>query len=416
MPYDLLRLFPEVGPALPPVAGAPSNLEVSVWDGATPTTMLAILDNVAVVKWVDMLGQVGSGSCELSAYDAKVVYVSEGNLIKISLGGQYVFGFFIEAPVLTAGEAADFKWTLAGRSALAYLENAVIYPSGWPSSPTGKTRTWTSASYGTILGGLLAEAQARGTLPALTWDFTASTDSLGNAWSANNTLSLNVGTSLLDVAKKLVALGMGVYMDPSLGLHAYAPSKQGSDLSASVVWRQGYHFRAAVKRIGIRSAMKTVALVEGSTPNYVEASDATYTGNAYVGRRESFLDFSSTTNDTSTMTAAGNQQIALTERAAYSVAAPLIHGVAPGQYEPYRDYRLGDTVAMDVPGLYSMTPIQVVGLTVAGTPGAGYNVDATLGAIALPYDLRIQQQLVSNTRTSSGVGATLAGDLTLGNP
>ena len=399
----------------PTVTSTAGYLEVSVWDGYSTITELAILDGVGTVKWTDVLGDVGSGSCELSAYDPKVSYVSEGNLIKVSLGGQYVFGWFIEAPVLQAGEAADFKWTLAGSSVLSYLDYAVVYPSGWPSSPTGTSRPWSSATFGTILNTLLSEAQGRGTLGAMTWDFTTSVDSQGSAWTANSTLSINNGTSYLDVVKKFVALGMGVNMDPNLVLHAYVPGGQGSDLTGSVVFRQGYHIRDKVIRTGIRSVMKTVALVEGSTPNYVEASDAAYTGNPYVGRRESFLDYSSTTNNTTTMTVAGNQQIALTESAAQAIVAPLTHGNG-GLYEPYRDYRLGDTVALDIPGAYSMTALQVVGLTVAQTPGANYIVNANLGGIALPYDLRIQQQLASNTRTSSNVGATLAGNLTLGNP
>ena len=64
----------------------------------------------------------------------------------------------------------------------------------------------------------------------------------------------------------------------------------------------------------------------------------------------------------------------------------LNHGTDAGSYEPYTSYRLGDTVALNVPGSYANAPSQVVGLTIAKTPNADYSVEANLGSIALPIE------------------------------
>jgi hypothetical protein len=374
--------------------------------------MLAILDGAASVRWTDIVADVGAGSLVLSTADPKVGYCSEGNLIKIALGGTAVFSYFIEAPVLTSGEAAESTRTLAGRSALSYLDQAIVYPLGWPS-PMGDTRYWVGGSFGGILSTLLSEAQARGTLPALTWDFTLTHDSKGNAWPADLVLMIDVSASYLDVAKKFVALGMGLAMSPGLVLHCYIPGSYGSDLTSSVVWRQGYHIAAPVTNVGSRSGIKTVSLVKGAGGIFTERTDPTYTGDPTVGRRETGLDYSTTSGNLAQMMNAGDQQIALTEAAANALTVSLTHGTG-GLYEPYSDYNLGDTIALDIPGSYSLAPYQIVGLTVAQTVGANYTVEANLGAIALPIELQLRQWFASVAGASAVVG--LAGNLSLTAP
>lgn len=401
-----------------------SRLEVSVWDPtnpSNPTGKLAILESASSAQWTDLLADVGAGSCEISGYDPKVLSAAEGNLIKFSLGGVPVFGYFIDAPVLTSGEAADNKWALAGRSVLDYLSHALVYPAGGVSGLTvaSPTRVFTAATYGAILKTLIDEAQARGspiaTIPALTYDFTATLDSVGASWVADRNLTINVGSTLLDVAKKLVSLGMGLYMDPQLVLHAYLPGTQGANLASTVVWRQGLHFRAPVTSTGNHSAMSTVCLVKGAGGTFVESSDVNWTGNPGVGRRESVLDYSSVSGDQTQMVNAGSQQIALSENSSQALTVALTHG-GGGLYEPYVDYHLGDTVAIDVPGSYAAAPFKVVGLTIAQTAGANYIVEANLGSIALALDLQLKQLISSVSGSSSSLGGGAAGNLGLATP
>jgi hypothetical protein len=390
-------------------------IETQVWtpDGLT---MTAILGDASSAQWTDLLGDVGSGSVDVSLYDPKLPFCLEGALVKFCLGGVPVFAFFNDSPKTTVAEASRSVLTMSGRSVLAYLNFALVYPPGGVGAPTGTTQTFTGTP-GAMLNTLLTAAQARGTCPALTWDFTATADSTGTAWAANVNLTLDAKAMMLDVVKKLAALGLGVSMDPQLVLHVYNPGAQGADLTSTVIWRTGMHFTGPVDNAANRSAMATVALVEGAGGTWVERTDATYTADPYVGRREAPLDLSSTTGDAAQMNAAGDAQIALTETASQALSVSLNHGLtSAGLYEPYQDYRLGDTVALDVPGTYAAAPFQVVGLTIAQTDGANYAIDANLGSIALPLDLVLLRQAASVSGSGSSVPGSIAGNLTLGNP
>lgn len=380
------------------------------------TTMLAILDGASSVQWTDLLGDVGSGSCVLSIYDPKYTAgnVAKGNLIKFVLNGSPAFAFFNTAPKLTVGEAETSVITLAGNAVLDYLGRALGYPPGGWSSPTAASYSWTGVTPGYILKTLIDLAQVRGTIPALTYDFTAVLDSVGNSWTANVNLTVDATATLLDVAKKLVALGIGINMDPQLKLHAFVSGAQGANVSSTVIFQQGRHFIAPVDNVG--SMPTTVALVAGTGGVFQEVSDSNYTSNPAYGRIETGLDYSTVTGDTTQLQNAGLQQIALSESAGQAITVKLNHGSDPGSYEPYRDYHLGDTVAINVPGSYANTPAQVVGLTIVETPNADYTVDANLGSIALPIELRLARMLASNSGTTSNVSGGVTGNLTLCNP
>ena len=395
------------------------RIEVQVFDGATPTLELAVLSKASSVTWQEVLGDVGSGSFELAWSDPKATaaILHEGNLIKLFLGGQSVFSFFIEAPVLTMAEAGDSRYQIAGSGGLSYLSRAAVYPPGWPT-PTATTRSFVAPTPGTILKTLIDEAQARGTIPNMTYDFTAALDSRGVSWAAmSGTLLLDVATTnVLDVAKKLAALGIGIWMDPNLVLHAYAPGTFGANNSGTVIFRHGKHIVGPVPNTGNGTNLQTVVLVAGAGGAYAEAADATQTGNPYIGRREGGLNFSSSADPTQ-MTAAGNQQIALSEARNTAITVPLNHGPqSAGLFEPYSDYHIGDTVAIDVPPQYALFASQIVQLTVQQQAGGDYWPTIDLGTVVLPDTLTLSQQMASSSGTTSQTGGGIAGNLTLANP
>jgi hypothetical protein len=419
-------------------------LEIQIYDGANPTNMLAVLDGAANTQWTDLLNDVGTGTTDLSFYDAKAIasLTQKGNLVKICLaypssiatGSQPgtpvpVFGFFNTAPKLVSDEAEKAVWTLAGESVLNYTKLAAVYPAGWTGNGTYATTrsfgsTATPTTWGAILKTLIDEAQGgtyRGAIPALTYDFSATTDSAGNAWTANVVLTIGAlgRTSILDIIKKFVSLGMGVYMDPNLGLHVYTSGAYGTNLTSSVVFRYGAHIAGPVENLG--SMPTTVALVEGVAGAFVEAKDTALVSSGYYGRRETGLDYSQVSGDTTQMTMAGNQQIALTELGAQAITVPLTHGnSADGFYEPYASYKPGDTIALDVPGSYSMSPFAIAALTCKQTAANDYEPSVNLGAVVISgpeaLGLAVRQMITSVTGSTSGIGASLAGFLTLGNP
>ena len=405
------------------------GIETQVWspDG---TSMLAILDGASSVRWTDLLGDVGSGSCTLSIYDPKYSLgnVQKGNLIKFVLNGSPAFAFFNTAPKLVVGEAETSVLTLAGDSVLAYLGRAAAYPPSWAGSGTYLTGyTLTGKTPGYILKTLIDAAQLRGTglktISALTYDFTAILDSAGAAWTANADLTIDAKATLLDVAKKLVAEGIGIYMDPQLKLHAYVPGTQGANLTASVIWQLGKHFLEPIDNTG--SMPTTVALVQGAGGKFIEVSDPAYTENPAYGRIETTLDYSTVTGDTTQMTNAGQAQISLSETAGQAIKVKLTHGPnaatpgvpgSGGLFEPYSDYHPGDTVALYAAGSYANTPAQIVGLQVTQLPNNDYFPTAYLGSIALPIELRLARMLAATTGTTSNVSGGVSGNLTLCNP
>ena len=389
-------------------------LEVQVWapDG---TTMLDILDGASSVAWTDLLNDVGSGSCQLSIYNSKYTpaNVRKGNLIKLCLNGAPVFAFFNTSPKLTIGEAGTSIITLAGTAALSYLGRAAAFPPGGVASPTGPSWTFSNVSAGYVLDSLLRAAQDRGTIPALVWYFSAFVDSAGVAFAEDVNLTIDPKSTILDVVQKLIAQGIGVSVDPSLQMTVYGPGTQGADRSGAVVFQQGRHFIGPVDNIG--SLPATVVLVEGAGGSFVEVSNPAYTSDPAFGRIETALDYSTVTSDVTQMVSAGEAQLALSETAGQAITVKLNHGTG-GLYEPYRDYNLGDTVAINVPGQYANVQSQVVGLTIAQTPSNDYTVDVKLGSISLPLDLRLARMLASSTGTTSNVSGGPAGNLTLGNP
>jgi len=167
----------------------------------------------------------------------------------------------------------------------------------------------------------------------------------------------------------------------------------------------------------IGSGFSTVCLVKGAGGKFIETTDPAYTANPFIGRWESSLDFTATSGDTTQMTNAGNQQISLSEDVSQALSLNLSHGdTSVGLYEPYRDYREGDTIALNVPGSYAMTPLQVFGITVSQTEGANYDVGADLQSLSMPMDLRLAQQASSVSGTTSPISGSIAGNLTLGSP
>jgi hypothetical protein len=391
-------------------------LEVTVWDGANPANMLAELQDASGITFQHILSDVGSGSFRIAVDDPKATTanIREGNLVKIRLQNVDVFPFWIESPKLVIAESGRSEWQLGGSGGLQVLAQAVVYPPGWPL-PTGTDRVWTSATAGSILKTLIDEAQARGALAHITYDFDAAVDSQNDPWPADLNLTTHAGTTVLDVAKQLAALGIDILMTPELVFRAYVSGTLGRDLSSSVVWRYGRHIAGDVTRVGIRSALQNAALVEGSGGKFIEVNDPASQADAYTGRREGGLSFTSS-SDPTTLQNAGNAQMAITQADANAISVPLNHGTGPGLFTPYSDYVPGDWVSLDIPGQYAMERFQLKGLTIAQTAAADFTVTADLNAVALDYLVRLRNMLSSKAGTASSASGSVSGSLAYGAP
>jgi len=395
-----------------PQAGV--HLEVTVWDGANPANMLAELQNASSIHVQHILSDIGSGSFQIAVDDPKATTanIREGNLVKVRLNGVDVFPYFIEAPKQVISESGKSYWELGGSGALSSLGQAVVYPPGWPT-PTGGDRIWANATAGDILKTLIDEAQARGSLAHITYDFDATVDSHNQPWPNDLNLTTHAGTRVLDVAKQLAALGVVLSMTPNLVFQAFV--SYGRHLESSVVFREGRHIAGDVTKVGIRSALQNAQLVEGASGKFVEVNDPASIADPYLGRREGGLSFTSS-GDPTTLQNAGNAQISLTKADANAISVPLDHGRTGGLFTPYSDYLPGDWIALDVPGQYEMETFQILGLNLAQTPNDDYTTTVDLNAVALDYLVRLRNMITAQSGTASGASGGASGALGFGAP
>ena len=107
-------------------------MEVDVFDGSDPGTLLDTLDGATDAAFTDVLNDVGGGQFRLSRYDPKATptNLAKGSVVKIKTGGVYRYSWWIEEMELTTAsddEKGGEYWQVSGRGAIAYLDRAVMY-------------------------------------------------------------------------------------------------------------------------------------------------------------------------------------------------------------------------------------------------------------------------------------------------
>lgn len=257
---------------------------------------------------------------------------------------------------------------------------------------------------GAILSTLIDRAQDRGAIPMLTYDFSATADSMGNPWADTFDLTFHAGTSLLDVWRNLVALGMEGRMDQSLNLQAFVNYTR--DKSSEVILRKGYHFLGDVENQGHFAGLRTRFLVEGAGGRLVEVTNPTLEGDPRIGRREGFLSMGTSDSPTD-LSRAGEMALAMAVLEDQSRSIPVAHGLLTyGLYEPWEDYRLGDYIGLDADGTGVSTSERVVGITVSQRTALDYDVTLDLNSVSLEADVRMKRQLDALSRSSSSTSGT----------
>jgi len=395
-----------------PVAGVP--IEIDLFAGNNVATMLATLEGAQDPAFTDPFGDIGSGHFRIPVTDPKATgaIIRSGNYVKVKIAGIYRYAFFLENPrkvvASTEGEAGEY-WDLGGRGNIAYLERASVYPPGWPS-PIGTTHEYTGVTAAFILDELLTAAQARGAIPQLTWDFSASRDSDNAPWTDSLTMSVPAGMSLLDLWRQLTGMGYESEMTPELRLRLWRDRSR--DFSQTVIFRAGKHIRGEVTRDAQDAGLRTRMLVQGDGGRFFEVTDPVLEGDPYIGRREGYLSFTASTDPT-TLQQVGDNALAEVSLASDALSVPLHHGTGFGDYEPYADYRNGDWVALDIPGTYALAKVRVRSLSLRSIAGGDYEVDADFNSVSLENIVRLKRivDALGGGGSASGVVASTGGSL-----
>ena len=277
----------------------------------------------------------------------------------------------------------------------------------WIPSTAEADVTFSGATLGAVLVTLIDAAQARGTIPHLTYDFDGTVDSHGEPWPDVHDLAFHVGTNLLEVWRHLVTLGLEGGMTPSLRLQAFVDAAR--HFEDTVVLRKGHHFTGDVVDTSHGAGRRSRMLVEGAGGRIVEVADPALEADGHIGRREGYLQVSTSDNPT-TLQRAGEIALELTalEDEARSVA--VVHGpAADGHYEPWVDYREGDWIGTDADGSGGAPSAErVVSITVEADD-ADYTVKLDLNSPDMDRETRLYRRLGALTRDTTAAGSGGAG-------
>lgn len=244
--------------------------------------------------------------------------------------------------------------------------------------------TWSALAYppeapgmnpGQVMRVLLAEAQARGTLTGVTPLFGDRYDSLGNPWAITTNLELQVGTSLLQVARMLAELGVEVEMLSAEYLSMWP--RGAMDLSATVhltetdVHEMSFEMACPVTTI-LLAAWHTGELPADFTTNdaYVEHSCSSCV--SAFGRREAFASLGSAASADQTVRSIeailrdNGQRVVTAEGEVVLRAADGTDVVGP-----FVVWRPGAWISVDTPVLGPWTLYRVTQLSVSDDPSGG---------------------------------------------
>lgn len=249
-------------------------------------------------------------------------------------------------------------WKFTARTAVGKLDDAIVYPLNWSSAVGGvlkkpKQQTYTGKYMGYILNDLLTKAKNRGSLAKYTWDFTATHDSEGNAWTYQTDLTLDIGKSYLDVFKEMAQNGWIEFRVEGRLIKVFDAEKMGVDRSTGpspLHFRKGRDVKESPRKINTKG-LKSYTLVSGGDNTVFQEVHDTSSSGTY-GRRESFysagsMKYNSIWGTTSTLALAGNQYL----RGVSDPQMEVTHGLhfeSEDQPRPITNFNVGDWALTDV--------------------------------------------------------------------
>lgn len=200
------------------------GIEFFICDKNNPNTILCQLDGAKSKAFQVLLNNSGSGKFSISRYDIKGSnreYIKDQNYVLCRHDGIDVFKWIIEGRRPTYVDSSEQQMIeVSGRGILAMLDWAAVYPENMGTPVLDRAF---SGHAGAVLRTLIIEAQARGSIPGVMIDWSATNDSLGNTFDDTTNITFHIGTPLSEVAKKF-SEGLGLFdieMTPDLKLRIY---------------------------------------------------------------------------------------------------------------------------------------------------------------------------------------------------
>jgi hypothetical protein len=266
------------------------------------------------------------------------------------------FGFFLEQGdfgAISRKEAGGRMLTFSGPGSLYYLHRALllaeIYAPGQPRRGNLELEGqwgWNDIPYGAIMTRAMEEGYYAPGNPLFyaTWDFSRTEDSASVAWpNIDNEFTVPWGTSVYDLIASFIKLGLVVTVDADLTFHAwqtYGTNRTSGTFAAGKIrFAHGVNIGNEVTRQIRASLERSHIFVVGDefTSEVVSGGSSAVTYYDTLQKQE--------TNDSATLTAAGDRDLAQREiqaDAAFPVRVILDDDELNGRYVPGEHYDVGD--------------------------------------------------------------------------
>ena len=344
-------------------------------------TVLAILPASTNSSLYLELNEPGSGELKVPLLSTSASLITSGQFVRALYRGAIRGGFFIEnisKSQVNAGEGGELWTAVSGRGPLSIFERARV----WTDGTTNTTREFTNKTKAEILITLIEEAQDRGGLSNITYDFTAMNDSNAVAWADSETMQFTVGKSYLDVIREMAELGIDFWItietDGTFNLSAYSTS-YGTDKSDTVYFRRGSNCtEVGTTEMGGEIANALLIKYDGGF---------SYTGDSTSitarGRREGVLDAIDAFNSDHALTY-GQARLQYLKNPKTEQNVRVYDGIGT---RAFVDYSLGDYITLDLSGVETSNRVRSMQLTWAMNEKA----DVVVGLNSTVFENEIRQ-------------------------
>lgn len=343
-----------------------------------------------------ILNEPGSGTLRIPMTSQAAAVVQSGMLAVPSYRGSPRSAISIDNIKRNYAEEGNVDgglWLeMSGSGELILLDDAVVLATG---NGTGTKRQFTG-TLASVLILLLEEAQSRpDCLPNITWDFTATHDSGGVAWTDNAPVSFTVGITLLEVVRQIAKWGIDFRMTldgNEFVLQAYK-NKIGSNKSSTVFFRVGLNCIALSEeeRAGSLKNSLHLAFRDGTLEVKDDTSISSYR------RREKFFDARNAQTAEAVATY-GSAVLESYKNPRKSIVIKVYDGIGPKVFE---DYSIGDTVSFDTSE--SVTAQRIIGMQMDWDGNEYSNVILELASIFTEHEITMSRdidQLMEYWRTA----------------
>lgn len=376
------------------------GIELFLCERTSPNLIVRQLDLAKNKAFQLLQNNPGSGSFQISRYDAGAAGLTEDNLILVKLDGQPLFKWIIES-VKPSYVSSDEHQLIAvsGRGVLSLLNRAVVYPENQGQPQLDRLFTGTAS---TVLRTLILEAQHRGSLLGIDIGWENDRDSIGNVFVEDVNLSFHVGTPLSEVVSKFTE-GLGYFdieMTPNLKLNIY--KDRSVDLHETVIYQPGQAILSHQHQIDTSKLVNEI-LVEGKEK---QLAISTHPESAYTfGRREGYLSANNIQSGLSEYGDAYLKRMALPQ---WGIQGTVVNFADENGYKmkPLETFGIGDWIGWTIPPeghdpVGFSDKVKVRGITVSENEETGaleYTLD--LNNTMLEHEIKMNQKVERFTQFS----------------